>query len=269
MSLVRREGNWRLRRRAVGWYEISYHGEPREWLLTPAYGTDSTRDIRATGVDVRRVESRGDATDRFEVHIGRDWRVDGVTERSPEHRTGGWGAGADRARLDAIESVPPGGLGLGLLVFGVVALVSARPAVGSAGFLLAGTALLVGIGILGWVATAAADGSATLVWPPVEADGEPTDPIGQAASPSSPDVPSALERELLVCRADGRCEWCGVASDELTIHHIVSHREGGATEPSNLAVLCQHHRRLAAAGDISASALAATLLAHDSDADER
>jgi 5-methylcytosine-specific restriction endonuclease McrA len=37
---------------------------------------------------------------------------------------------------------------------------------------------------------------------------------------------------------DRGCRLCG-ATEDLTVHHVVAARDGGATEPSNLLVLCR------------------------------
>jgi 5-methylcytosine-specific restriction endonuclease McrA len=46
------------------------------------------------------------------------------------------------------------------------------------------------------------------------------------------------------------CVICG-AHDDLELHHIEPAREGGATRPENLAVLCARHHRDIESGQLS------------------
>ncbi len=54
--------------------------------------------------------------------------------------------------------------------------------------------------------------------------------------------PGAALRRLVIARADGRCEYCGLAQEgqEATFHidHIIPRAADGPTVPENLAVAC-------------------------------
>jgi hypothetical protein len=57
-----------------------------------------------------------------------------------------------------------------------------------------------------------------------------------------------------------RCMICGF-EDAVDVHHVVGRRHQGSNDPSNLAVLCPNHHRLADQGRISQAVLLSTIRA--------
>ena len=59
-------------------------------------------------------------------------------------------------------------------------------------------------------------------------------------------IPAPLRR-VVVERARGLCEYCGVHGDDVLfpheVDHIIAEQHGGATEPENLTLACFHCNR--------------------------
>lgn len=256
MGVVRRDGDWRLEKKREGVYEITFQREPQLKVHTPDASTRMEQQPMFDNVPVREVSTYSEVEGLFEEKAHGPPPV-GMNYGG--YRTGSGGfLTEDDLREDAdLSDLPPGGIGVGLLLAGTLILYS---------FWESGNTLLLlfGVGFVGGGLAILAYGGYLL-----KTDGwreawdflaTPTDEKGSKSTDNSekkktPPTPEKLKNKLFFERANRCCEYCGDEFDQPDVHHIEPRSEGGPNKPSNLIVLCPNCHRKADNGIISRSKL--------------
>lgn len=246
MGVVRREGDWRLKKQDDGIYEVTHKERPELKIITSDYSQCGLVDMT---VPVREADSYSEAESIFEEMA-----------RGAPPTGGGKPLSLDLADEDVhLSDVPPVGLLLVGLVVGGFLIAESGLAVGSPMFLIGGAFLLLplGVGVLTYrVYAEEGAGAAVGFLLTTEEDGESSrSGSGDDGVEKTPPAPESLRSDLYFERAGGQCEWCGEDIDSHDTHHIKPRAEGGPNEPENLIVLCPNCHRKADNGMISRSKL--------------
>lgn len=240
MGVVRREGDWRLKKRGEGTYEITFQKEPQMRVLTSDAPPNQSESPTFDTIPVRRVSSYSEAEGLFEekahgpppLNMGRS-----IGGNSP---AGGSSESVSSVEDADLSDLPPYGIGFVLLIAGGLLLY---------GFWDAGNSLIVLIGLGIFLAglipfTYAGYLFRTEDWRKawnflvtVESDDQ-SNGSSSSGLEKTPPTSEKLKNKLIFDRADQQCEWCEESYDHLHVHHIEPRREGGPNEPENLIVLC-------------------------------
>lgn len=232
MGVVRREGDWRLEKRGEGVYEITFKRESQIRVLTSDAPPQERGQPLLDAVPVREVSSYSEAEGLFEEKAHGPPPLG--MEYSSRSSTGG---GTEDLEL---SEVPPGGIGLALLIAGGFVVYTFSHG-GNTLVLLLGLGFAgIGLAVFAYAAylfraegwRAAWDFLATVD------EGGTSRESSSNETEKTPPVPEKLKNELIFDRARQQCEWCEQRFDHPHVHHIEPRREGGPNEPENLIVLC-------------------------------
>jgi hypothetical protein len=254
MGTVRREGDWRLEKRRDGVYEITFRREPQLKIYTGDAPSGAGYSLAFDTLPTRRVSSYSEAEGLFEEKAHGPRPMGFSSSKSTTGR-----ANANLTDEADLADLPPGAIGLVLIIAGSLVLYTLWDANTQYGLLIGLGFVAGGITILaygaylfkmkGWreawdfLATAEGSGSSS------------KSSSGGSNQEKTPPAPESLRNELFFERANRRCEYCNEQIDQPDIHHIVSRSEGGPNERNNLIVLCPNCHRKADNGMISKSKL--------------
>lgn len=253
MGVVRREGDWRLKKQREGVYQITFQREPQLKIFTSDASARGGQQPMFNSTPVREVSSYPEAEGLFEE------KANGPPPAGMEFTSNRSSTSDDLIPegedLDLSE-VPPGVLGIALLFTGFFFLYTFW---GAENDLL----LLFGLGFAGGGLLILSYGGYLLkskgwreaqefLMTPDDGYGSSTTESEQEKTPPAPD---SLKNELFFERANRRCEYCDEEFDQPDVHHIQPRSQGGPNEPGNLIVLCPNCHRKADRGAISQSKL--------------
>lgn len=268
MGVVRRERDWRLEKREVGLYEITFQNNAQVKVVTPEYKPGNFENPMMDTIPVREVDSYAEAEGLFE-------------ERAHGGAPGGTGLGGGNqmgaiatdlgqngelevsSAGDEFEDIdaPPGVIAIALVIVGGLTLSTQGWQPTETVFQVGAMVAVGGLLILGWgVAVGKSNGWKAAKEQLFESEGNSSSSRksdSNSDQETTPPAPEKTKNTLIFERAEQRCEWCGERSDHLEVHHIEPRSEGGSNKPSNLIVLCPNHHRQADAGGISKTKLKA------------
>ncbi|MFD1588123.1 HNH endonuclease [Halorientalis brevis] len=261
MGVVRREGQWRLHKRAEGVYEVTHKDRIELKIVTDDYRPTGVGDARDDmTVPVREVSSFNDAEALFEDMVAGRSAGGGLGTAQPMAGSSGLDLDLSQGEGDADwEDLPPGGV----LLVGVIA---GGLFLSQTGFDTSNPVFFLGVGLLGVgiVVSGLAyreyqqDGfGAALDYLVTTGDDDGSGATDADDPDRTPPTPETLKNELIFDRAGQQCEWCEEHTDNPEVHHIEPRAEGGPNEPENLIVLCPNHHRLADNGGLTRTKLKA------------
>lgn len=270
MGVVRREGDWRLEKRAEGLYEITYQRDPQMRVITPEY-----RDPQFGGaldmLPAREVDSYTEAEGLFEekAHgpspMGIGGGGDLLFDDSGGEVFGGSESGilsdsgwSSESTIDSKDlDAPPGVVAFALVLTGGIVVYSQGFATNSTVFQVGVLFAIAGLGILGWGGWIyRRHGLSEAVSALFERDSRgQSSSSNTATEEKTPPAPKKLKDTIIFDRAEHHCEWCGDRFDGLQVHHIKPRSEGGPNTKRNLIALCPNCHDKADRGGISQSQL--------------
>lgn len=250
MGVVRREGDWRLEKRAEGVYEITYQNDPQVKVLTSDHRTDAFGGPLVERIPVREVDGYAEVEGLFEekAHgpgpLGTGF-IGGSSMTTDQNLRGNDGpvfTGEDD--LVDVEELPPGGFALSLILAGGLVLYVLNRPLSSLSSLFAIGMLLLGSAILGWGAVIfRRDGAGEAFTFLFNAE-DRSEPIDSGYDTDRTPPLSQRKKDILYLdRADEKCEWCGDETNTPEVHHIKPREEGGPNTAENLIVLCPNCHR--------------------------
>ncbi|MFP9192979.1 HNH endonuclease [Natrialbaceae archaeon A-CW1-1] len=264
MSVVRREGDWRLEKRETGFYEITYERQTEVQVFTPEYKPGVFDDRNSLTVPVEEADSFSEAESLFIE----------IAQKRASMQVGGFGSLGGTSGIEAthdsesaieddfgdIDDLPPGGFAIVLLAVGGFVVYSFDFALDSIPFLVGLLMIAIGMLVFGWAAVLFKSQSPKAAWNFLttlerEDTAEETDDKEDDEIEKTPPAPKSLKDELYFERANQKCEWCDERVDQPEVHHIEPRSEGGPNTPSNLIVLCPGCHVKADRGAISKSKL--------------
>lgn len=254
MATRRREGDWRLEERGEGIYEITLGEEPRLRLRTTDAPLREREGQRPGPVPVRTVPSVAEVDRLFEA-LARGAPPAAEERAASETSMGGSPTGRVGSAGDLDPSaLPPLGTSAVLLLGGVLLLAFSRYDGNVYALVLGAGFATVGVAIVAHAVFLAGADDWRAAWRFLVAADEDG---GSAADDAArrPAVSGATATELLLERAEHRCEYCDAEPDRLDLHRIVPPGEGGSNEPSNLIALCPACRQAAERDDVPRASL--------------
>lgn len=123
MAVVRREGDWRLEKRADGAYDITYQKEPQLKVVTPEYSPGMVNEPLLDTLPVREVDNFSAVEAVFEETaqggppvglMGGSGQTASVGTNLGEIELGNGGEG----EVEEFPDLPPGGIALVLIIAG-------------------------------------------------------------------------------------------------------------------------------------------------------